>query len=288
MALSDADFEAVRGMLHELRVSREATPGGRAPAPEVEWPILVTFAEPVDSARCFERFDESWQSDHDTLLYALPAAGGWKLAERGEAQAYHALQIAVRLPGDAAPRSRARLERLQAEIAARAGQLGALLTEARYPLESAVERAAELGSLRDLIEERDDGCVHVRVQSPGAAAERVEGVLEALGFAPRRGGLWAFGNERGCLGGDPIIGASFDPAAGLSLWFAVPRVAAPFAVLDALVAVAALVVGSVGGKIVDDAGAPVDARSLHAAVEDMVERMARANLIPGDTALSLV
>ena len=281
----DPDLEAVRERLCELRIPRAPDASGSPPRPEVHWPILITFGAPVEAARCVAAFDDAWRERHDAVLHALGRDGEWAPADPDAEQPYHAAQVALRLPGDAEPRSSERLTELLTDVAERAEKLGALLTEPRYPLESAVQRAADLGRLRDLIEERDEGCVQVRVVD---AASGPAPVLERVGFDERRGGLYVWSNHAGCVGADPIIGARLDDGTGLSLWFAVPRVADPFAVLDAIVAVAALVVRDAGGRIVDDSGNRLDSLALRAGVADIVERMEAAHLVPGDTALSLV
>jgi hypothetical protein len=285
-----ADVEAVRSVLLDLRVPRQ--PGNDAPSPEVEWPILVTFDEPVEHERCLERFDHDWSESHDAVIYGQTREGGWTRTFHNGSSAnasYQALQIAVRLPGDAEPRSSDGLARLFSDVSERAASLGALLTEARYPIESAVARAAELGRLRDLIEEREEGCVHARVaRKDRFSAEEVERVLGGIGFDARRGGLLTWSNEAGCVGDDPIIGATLETDSRLLLWFAVPRVADPFAVLDAMIAVAALVVRTLGGRVVGEDGEPLDVLAIRAEVADLVERMNAAHLVPGQTGLSVV
>jgi hypothetical protein len=84
------------------------------------------------------------------------------------------------------------------------------------------------------------------------------------------------------------MGATLESQARLALWFAVPRVAEPLSVLDAMIAVAALVVGTVGGKIVDQQGEPLNVLAIRAQVANLLERMNAAHLVPGETGLALV
>ena len=287
---SVADLDAVRSALKELRVPREPRAGGEVPAPEVEWPILVTFDAPVESARLLEAFGDDWWTEHDASLYVLPPKGIWaRVGSTPEPDVWQAIQVALRLPGDVEPRTELGLRSVLADVATRASALGALLTEARYPLESAPGRGAALRRLRDFIETCDDGCLHLRVvNSAGFRSEDVERVLSNVGFDARRGGLFALSNAGGCIGDELIMGATLEHETRLALWFAVPRVAEPFAVLDGMVAVAALVVSTLGGEIVDEQGARANVLVLRANVADLVERMNAANLVPGETGLSLV
>jgi hypothetical protein len=287
---SVADLEAVRAALEELRVPREPRASGEVPAPEVEWPILVTFDAPIESARLLEAFGDDWWDEHDAVLYALPPKGAWaRVGSEPEPDVWQAIQIAMRLPGDAEPRTELGLNSVLADVSRRATALGALLTEARYPVESAAVRAADLRRLRDFVETCDDGCLHLRVvNSDGYRGADVERVLVHAGFDARRGGLFALSNDGDCIGDELIMGAALEHETRLTLWFAVPRVAEPFAVLDGMVAVAALVVSTLGGEIVDEQGARANVLVLRANVADLVERMMAANLVPGATGLALV
>src|SRR5690606_37163428 len=139
---------------------------------------------------------------HDVVLYGQASDGSWAspLGASEDATNYHALQIGVRLPGDVDARSSENLAHLLEQVRERARSLGALLTEARYPLESAVTRAAELGRLRDFIEQQAEGCVDARVARPnGFQPEEIERVLAGIGFDARRGGLFTWSNQAGCL-----------------------------------------------------------------------------------------
>jgi hypothetical protein len=284
------DLEAVRRALDALRVPRPAVTSGELPAPEVEWPILVTFDAPVSSQRVLEAFDPAWWHEHDAVLYALPAGGLWgRTGDEPVAAEWQAMQVAVRLPGDAEPRSQTSLERVLADVRDKAALLGALLTEPRYPIDSAVLRADELRRLRDHLEQSDDGCVHLAVHNPaGYASGEIERVLAEIGFELRKGGLFALTNAADCLGHELILAAMLEEDSRVALWFAVPRVAAPFAVLDAMVAVASLIVSRLGGEIVDEAGQRLNVLLLRANVADLVQRLDAAHLAPGGTGMSLL
>jgi hypothetical protein len=211
-------------------------------------------------------------------------------ANEGEPSgAWQSVQIALRLPGDAEPRSHDSLERVLGDVSRRAAELGALLTEPRYPLESAVIRADELRRLRDFFEQSDDGCAHLRVENPqGYRSDDVGRLLGELGFDALRGGLFALPNRDDCIGDELILRATLELDTRLSLWFAVPRVADPFAVLDAMVAVASLVVTTLGGEVVDESGARLNVLALRANVADLVQRLDAAHLVPGETGMALL
>lgn len=284
------DLDAVREALRSLRVPRPAIAAGEVPSPEVEWPILVTFDAPVSSARVLEAFDPAWWHEHDALLYVLPAGALWSRASDEPCESeWQAIQVGVRLPGDAEPRSLPSLERVLSDVREKAGALGALLTEPRYPLDSAVIRADELRRLRDFLEQNGDGCVHLAVNNPdGYASAEIERTLAELGFELRKGGLFVLTNAADCVGHELILAAMLEEETRLAFWFAVPRVAAPFAVLDAMVAVASLVVSTLGGVIVDETGERLNVLLLRANVADLVQRLDAAHLAPGGTGMSLL
>lgn len=282
--------------------------GDYGPSRDVEWTLDLTLDGPVSSEELDAAFSRERIRRAGFTLYGIPVGGGrWTYVRaKGSPCRWRAVALSTELvdpsADDGAPASVADLRAFHTDVARQALEIRGARVSAREPADAAASRARRYAEVR-----RDANLEAVVVLRPPAGSDfegrEVWDALCSLGLEWGNMDLFHWNNPSD-VGHDVLFSAWTSTPPGYflpeevragRLWvedlvfgFHVARSGDPHGVLSQMIEGARFVRDRLGGRLEDEEGNAYDETAGHAAVRFVLERLAQADLRPGeDTTLRI-